>query len=291
MRMEVLFMPVGNIQGNRSADTIEAWRESMVRSDGYSESTVRTYLSTLRYFVASCGNPLSAETKTITGFLSRENGRAGTTIQLYRSALRSFYKFAVRSGATEKNPVLDVDIGRRRNVARTLPRIPTPSVYEDFEQVIENDMYRCAFGMMRFAGLRLSEVVGVFRDDVAVDDSGYSWIRVRSGKGGSSRDALVSDQGFSKFLEKRSEYSETKKLVPVSTHAVRATCGRIIERNGLTGMGIHPHAFRHLYATELWDKGVPLEVIQVLLGHKRIETTLVYTRVRPKRAIDFLMRQ
>ena len=269
--------------------TLESWSGAMSYAERYTDSTIRTYSSIIRNFEAACPSGLEkANSGDIEKFLSKENKRSKSTTQLYRSALSSFYEFLKKTGSVHENPVRNADIARWKNRQRTLPKLISQSVYEEFEHAISEDRYRCAFGMMRYAGLRVSEVASIEKKDFSPDESGYAWIRVREGKGGVWRDALVTDRGFVQFLAKYIEYCETERLISVLPETIRMTCYRIARRAGLENFGIHPHIFRHLYATELWNRNVPLELIQTLLGHKSIETTLIYTQIQPKKAIGYL---
>ncbi|WP_409293209.1 tyrosine-type recombinase/integrase [Peribacillus sp. SCS-37] len=72
----------------------------------------------------------------------------------------------------------------------------------------------------------------------------------------------------------------------ISTAQIRYIIKRISKR-AVFNINIHPHQFRHSYATHLLNNGAPLEVIQNLLGHEKSETTRVYAHLSGKIRRDF----
>jgi len=145
--------------------------------------------------------------------------------------------------------------------------------------------YKAAFSVAYGAGLRVSEVAHLKVSDI---DSKRMLLRIEQGKGKKDRHAMLSPR----LLELLRDYWWVAKprtwlfpgkdpLLPITTRQLhRVVCGTA------EAIGIHkrvtPHVLRHSFATHLLDQGVDIRVIQVLLGHAKLETTAIYTTVALK---------
>lgn len=141
------------------------------------------------------------------------------------------------------------------------------------------------------AGLRVSEVAHLKVDDI---DSQRMLIRVENGKGGRDRNAMLSPQ----LLELlRIWWREGKRrgvmfphgwlfpgrsyTDPISARQLHRAVQEAAEVAGIKRR-ISPHTLRHSFATHLLEQDVDIRVIQVLLGHAKIDTTAIYTKVSTK---------
>jgi len=132
-------------------------------------------------------------------------------------------------------------------------------------------------------GIRVSELVGIDLEDIDLRDG---WLRVR-GKGNKERQVPVAGRAVAaveRYLEQRSARPEERALflnsrgARLSDRQVR----RLVKLYALMVTGdstVHPHSFRHAYATHLLADGADLRAIQELLGHARLSTTQKYTQV------------
>ena len=163
-------------------------------------------------------------------------------------------------------------------MARKLPRFLTPKEVKEMFRVSrieprDNLLLKCLF----YLGLRNSEVMNLRIEDV---DLINKTVKVVQAKGKKDRYVPIPTQEligqFGKWIRNETEgrvfyISERHIRRLVKAYAVMARVRNPGE--------VHPHTLRHSYATHLQNSGVPLNVIQQILGHERIETTTVYVHL------------
>ncbi len=142
---------------------------------------------------------------------------------------------------------------------------------------------RAIFELLYGCGVRVMELAGLDLDDL---DRAEGWIRVR-GKGRKERQIPLPG----KAAEALERYLEERPASPRERALFLNHWGRRITTRGLhrivkiyatalgSDPGLHPHSFRHAYATHLLADGADLRAIQELLGHARLSTTQKYTQV------------
>src|SRR6267154_451553 len=148
--------------------------------------------------------------------------------------------------------------------------------------------YKAAFATAYGAGLRASEVVALKVGDV---DSERMLLRVERGKGGKDRHAMLSPQ-LLKLLRVWWREGRRHSLLlpggwlfpgrnPVEPLSARQLCRAVHAAAQAAGIKKHvsPHTLRHSFATHLLEQGVDIRVIQTLMGHAKLDTTALYTRV------------
>ncbi|MBI1787142.1 MAG: tyrosine-type recombinase/integrase [Acidobacteria bacterium] len=204
------------------------------------------------------------------------------------SALRAFFRFLVREGRLPANPARLV---RMPKAPKTLPVVMTAEQANALvDQVAVNKLERpypsrdlAIFELLYGCGVRIGELVGIDLEDL---DRGERWIRVR-GKGRKERQVPYG----SKAAEALERYLAERIAQPGEAALfVNHRGGRLSDR-GARGIvklyavclagdpSVHPHSFRHAYATHLLADGADLRSIQELLGHARLSTTQKYTQV------------
>jgi len=134
------------------------------------------------------------------------------------------------------------------------------------------------------AGLRISEAVALKVSDI---DESRRLIRVEQGKGQKDRYAMLSERLRMVLHRYRVAFSPKHYLFPswkedrhMSTTSLQLACREAAARSGLRKK-VTVHGLRHAFATHLLESGTELRIIQVLLGHSRIDTTTRYTAVSP----------
>jgi integrase/recombinase XerD len=245
-------------------------------------STQRGYIGAVRSCSRFCGrHPARLTFEDVRRYQLHliERGLAPGSVNSAMVALRFFFRVTLgRPEALDYIPM-----------AREPQRLPVVMTPEEVASVLEaaTDLkWRTALSVAYGAGLRAAEVVGLKVSDI---DSQRMRIRVQQGKGRRDRDALLSPQ-LLKTL--RNWWKEARPPVwlfpnqhtpfsPVTPRSLNRAFHDAVRRTGIT-KPVCLHTLRHCFATHLLEQGVDVRVIQVLLGHKKLETTAVYTHVAAK---------
>jgi integrase/recombinase XerC len=218
-------------------------------------------------------------------------GWARATCRRRLIQLNRFGKWLVKRGHLKENPLAEIEIPRRE---KHLPKILPWSVAEQVVAGESRARNRAILAVLVYAGLRRGE--GVRLNVGSLQREGDVALRVR-GKGNKERVIGVPRQ----LVEALDAYLVTRPGVQPDEPMFLAKGGRRITARVVTKavaragrrlkVHLHPHLFRHTYATRLHELGVDLRVIQGLLGHESVATTEIYTRVsavRQRQAIQAL---
>jgi len=227
-------------------------------------------------------------------FLS-EKQYSKTTIARKLATLRSFYKFLVRRGQLNSNPV---DVIRTPKQEKKLPKFLE---YEEVKRLLETPPVdnwlgardKAILETLYSTGVRVSELVALNMDDI---DFLGEVVHVR-GKGKKERIAPISSsalqviQHYMEFRSKRAESDgnfDSKVLFVnkhgkrLSTRSVRRKMDKYLKMAGLDP-SISPHTLRHSFATHMLNNGADLRSVQELLGHQSLSTTQVYTHLTSRK--------
>lgn len=254
------------------------------RVEGCSEKTLKYYLNTIQKMLDAIGKDIKQiETEDLRKYLTeyQTGGKLSrVTVDNVRRILSSFFAWLEDEDYILKSPV------RRIHKVRTVSAIK--ETYTDEQMEIMRD--HCTelrdlamIDMLASTGMRVGEMVLLNRSDVNFNDREC----VVFGKGDKERivyfDARTKIHLLN-YLEKRSD-SDPALFVSLRAPFRRLTIGAIETRLRKFGrqLGIpkvHPHKFRRTLATMAIDKGMPIEQLQRLLGHSKIDTTLQYAMVK-----------
>jgi integrase/recombinase XerC len=262
---------------------------------GASKHTLRNYGSDLEQFATYFEPPgeKAPAVETIDLPLMREwlawlydEGLSVISIRRKIAAVRAMYKFLLRETIVQNNPA------SRLRTPKTKQRLPdvmsaekTNNLLDGAEQFSkERDM--AFLELLYGCGIRVSELVGINLEDI---DLREGWLRVR-GKGNKEREVPVPERAagaVEQYLAVRSAHPSERALF-VNSRGGRLgdrQVRRLVKQYALLVAGdstVHPHSFRHAYATHLLSDGADLRAIQELLGHARLSTTQKYTQVSLK---------
>jgi integrase/recombinase XerD len=250
---------------------------------GFCAKTQHDYLRIVSRFAVFLGrSPGSAAPEDVRRFQveQREAGMAAPGMNSHVAALRFFFT------TTLDRP----DLSRRLvrvSYPRRLPMVLSPDEVARLLAATTCLKHRAALSVAYGAGLRVAEVAALKVADI---DSRRMLIRVERGKGGRDRNAMLSpdllallrtwwkeghQQGVMSAGWLFPGQSGTK---PISTRQL----SRVVEdaaKAAEISKHVSPHTLRHSFATHLLEDGVDIRVIQVLLGHAKLENTALYTKV------------
>jgi integrase/recombinase XerC len=213
-------------------------------------------------------------------------GLSPRSIQRRLSAARTFYEFLLREGHCTRNPALDVRAPKpkkRLPVTLDADQMGRLLAFRVDDSLSARD--KAIMELFYSSGLRLSELVSLELTAVDLQDR---TVRVL-GKGSKTRIVPIGRFAIAALKKWRQERaglvkSEVQALFvgrsgrPLSVRAVQLRVGAWGRRMGL-GVHVHPHMFRHSFATHLLESSGDLRGVQELLGHANIGTTQVYTHL------------
>jgi integrase/recombinase XerD len=190
-------------------------------------------------------------------------------------ALRFFFNITLR------RPDLSQHLATVRE-PRKIPVVLSPEEVVRFLEAAPGLKYKAAFSVAYGAGLRVSEVATLKVSDI---DSKRMMLRVEQGKGRKDRYAMLSPQ----LLELLRDWYRVARpqawlfpgqnpVNPMTTRQLTRACHTAAEMAEIKKR-VTPHTLRHSFATHLLEQNIDIRVIQVLLGHAKLDTTALYTRV------------
>lgn len=166
----------------------------------------------------------------------------------------------------------------------TLPVVLSCEELMQFFDYVPGLKYRAALMTCYGTGLRVSEVAALKVADI---DSSRMLIRVEQGKGGKDRYVPLSPRLLEVLRRYCRAFHPREYLFPswlgsrhLSVASLQDACREAAKRAGLQKK-LTPHTLRHCFATHLLENGTDIRIIQVLLGHSRIDTTARYASVSP----------
>ena len=253
------------------------------RLRGRRPKTLEAYQQFLERFVRSVGKPVDEITvRDIRMFLMAEEARGNkrNTIGTKVVKLRSFFKWLEREEYIERNPMVKIDPPAED---KSPPKYLTHEEIERLRDACRRPMERLLLEVLYSSGLRVSEAVALDWDDVNLDGK---YLLVRDGKGGKARQAPLSTRAVMLLRQYREQRKDGNPWVlqsqfrrRMSKESIERTMRVLGERAGLRER-LTPHRLRHSLATHLLAAGVPIDVVQNILGHESIKTTTVYARTQ-----------
>jgi integrase/recombinase XerD len=281
----------------------ERYLDHLAVERGLSEHTLSAYRRDLRRYVAFLTRrdmlePGEVEEATVRSFVASLSASThgpddapyrATSVARTLSAVRSFHRFLLREGVTDRDPAVGVPQPR---LPRSLPR---PLPVEDVRRLLEAPdegspaglRDRAILELLYGSGLRISELTGLDVDDLDLEEGS---VRVL-GKGGKEREVPLGSFGrdaVGAYLTRG-----RPALASVATRGAvflnarggrlsRQSCARLLNSYvRLAGIErrVTLHTLRHSFATHLLEGGADVRVVQELLGHASVATTQIYTLV------------
>jgi integrase/recombinase XerD len=246
----------------------------------YAANTVKAYVRIIeeftRYFHRSPDQLGPPHLRQYQAHLFTDRKLEPGTVQQHVAALRFFYVKTLK-----RRYLLDEIPHPKR--PRKLPVILSPEEVAQLIEAARNLFHRTMLMTLYSTGVRRAELCRLQVSDI---DSKRMMVHIRGGKGGHDRDVPLS----ATLLETLRVYWRWMKPktylfpgtvknwradVPVTTKVPWGACREAAKRAGITKR-LAPHTLRHCFATHLLEGGADLRTIQLLLGHRKLEHTLIY---------------
>lgn len=253
----------------------------------FSPATQRNYLRDVGRFAKFLGrSPDTASADEVRRFqlAQRDSETPVPTMNSIVSALRFFFTITVDRPELARKLV-------RAKQPRHLPVVLSQDEVARLLDATTCLKHRAALSVAYGAGLRVTEVAALKVSDI---DSERMLLRVERGKGGQYRNAMLSPDllavlrawwqaGHQQGVMHKTGwlFPGEQATKPISTRQLHRV---VVEAAKAAGLSKHagPHTLRHSFATHLLEDGVDIRVIQVLLGHSKLENTALYTKVAIK---------
>ena len=276
----------GEGKGAHSCRTTDEYIElflSAKRLEGCSERSLRYYSSTLLKFsavvVKSAHDMTSDDIRDYLADYSK-NGRVGrVTVDNVRRVISSFFSWLEEEDYIYKSPVRKI---KKIRSPRVLKSVYSDETLEALRDSCEEMRDLAIVDLLSSTGIRVGELVRLDRGDIDFDAREC----VVYGKGDKERRVYFDARAKMHLLSYLGCRSDDSPALFVSLHkpfrrlgisGVEARLRKLGDGAGL--QRVHPHKFRRTLATKAIDKGMPIDQVQVLLGHSKIDTTLCYAMV------------
>jgi len=270
------------IEKGLSLNTLEAYSRDLNR---YSEFMENRGITNIREIT-------SDDVISYLGSL-RKNGLTANSVNRGLAAVRGFYKYLLRENVMDENPVANIEL------AKIWMRLPDTLSKDEMNLLLEQPEAKTLLGIRDRAMLELMYATGIRVSElISLTVNSINWqvgYLVVVGKGSKERIVPVGKSAIDYMTQYVNE-GRVKLLKGKRTNFF------FVNRsgNGLTRQGfwkiikkyatksglhkkVHPHTFRHSFATHLLEGGADLRSVQVMLGHSDISTTQIYTHVTRER--------
>ncbi|SES32253.1 Site-specific recombinase XerD [Butyrivibrio fibrisolvens] len=253
------------------------------RIEGRSEKTLKYYKSTIRDMLVCLGNDVkrisTAELRQYLSDYQTKNDISKTTLDNIRRILSSFFSWLEDEDYIIKSPVRRI---HKVKTGNTVKDTYTDEELEQMRDACNNPRDLALIDLLSSTGMRVGELVRLNIDDIDFNNREC----VVLGKGDKERKVYFDARTkihLQKYIDSRTDNNKALFVSLLKPHERLEISGVEIR---LRKMGselnlrkVHPHKFRRTLATMAIDKGMPIEQVQHLLGHRSIDTTLQYAMV------------
>lgn len=282
-KYEVSAVKIGTVNEGQSNEKLLQMFIAAKRIEGRTKSTILYYESTIRHLLKDKqGNLLNYTAEDIRDYLSnfqQKRQSSSVTINNIRRIFSSFFSWLEQEDYIIKSPM------RRIHKVKTGTQVKSTISDEDMENLRDHCNNKRDLAMIDFlasTGIRVGELVRLNRTDINFNEREC----IVSGKGNKQRIVYFNARAKTHLLNYLGERIDKNPALFVSLHqpTVRLKISGVETRLRKLGretgvMHVHPHKFRRTLATAAIDRGMPVEQVQRLLGHVKIDTTMQYAMV------------
>ena len=256
---------------------------SAKRVEGCSEKTLEYYSSTIEKMLTALGKWVKdITTDDLRGYLAKyqqDNGSSKVTIDNNRRIFSSFFSWLEDEDYIVKSPVRRIHKVKTAKVIKEAFPDENLEVLRDTCDTIRN---LALVDILTSTGIRVGELVLLNREDMNFNERSC----IVLGKGESEREVYFDARTklhLSEYLNERTDDDPALFVSSKSPHGRLTISGveKVLRELGKEAeiAKVHPHRFRRTLATTAIDKGMPIEQVQKLLGHVKIDTTMNYAMV------------
>lgn len=202
---------------------------------------------------------------------------SAASVRRFVYAVRSLFGYLVRLEIVRRNPAEDVPLPQKE---QTVPNFFSEAHVEALEAACRDDLETVIVGLLRFCGLRRSELLSLNVDDISAS---FESLKV-DGKGRKERRIPVHHElqdVLRRYIDALPDDDEEALIRNTVGKRMSETSfyrlfNRLMERAGLGDTDLTPHSLRHHFGTALAQAGVDVATIAELMGHSNIQTTSIY---------------
>jgi len=279
---------------------IDSFLEHLKVVKNYSTHTLRAYAGDLVDFFGFLESENIQDIKRVNHlnvrkYLSvlKNNDLSKSSILRRVSSIRSFFKFLIKNGFLENNPLALIRTPRRE---KKLPTFLNIQEVEALVNVPDDSTFlgardKAIFETLYSTGMRVSELTGLNVGDADL----FSETLKAKGKGKKERMLPLGSyatKALKKYLDLRKTLPANKSKATalflnkfgrrITTRSVARMLDKYIKTLGFSSK-VSPHTLRHSFATHLLDQGADLRSVQEMLGHSSLSTTQIYTHITTER--------
>jgi integrase/recombinase XerD len=284
-------------------DLIDEYMNYLLIEKGYSPHTIEAYGHDLGDFIVQIrAGGLSrfqeVVPEAVLSYLAeqRARGLCSKSVNRKLAALRGFYKYLIREGRVEQDPLANIEMAKAwMHLPDVLSREEMDRLLAQPDLIGESALRDKAMLELLYAtGVRVSELIGLTMNAINWQ-VGYLLVM---GKGGKERIVPVGRCAY-KCLQQYVESARGRALKHRQNDVVflnkygngfsRQGFWKVVKKYAeMAGLKkkVHPHTFRHSFATHLMEGGADIRSVQIMLGHADISTTQIYTHVTRERLKD-----
>lgn len=287
-------------------ESLNLYLDYLLKQKMYSLNTIESYKRDILEFMKFLDKEdvylFNCDVNTIRLYLNEERKKGNSKSSLRRKivSMKRYYDFLLKKQIIHMNPFLNISSPKKDKV------LPHVLYEEEIDKLFEKNKQRtdkfasrdqAIIELLYATGLRVSELISLKLMDVQLKNR---IIRV-IGKGNKERivpfsfSAQKALEDYIKNLRMELCFLKTSKHNnyvflnakgnPLTSRGVEYILAEIEKKLNL-GLSLHPHKFRHSFATAMLDKGADLRIIQEILGHESLSTTQIYTHISSQKKVD-----
>ena len=271
-------------------DHLENYLRYKVRSH-HKTRTMNSSFGSIIHFLSFYGDLGKREIKEVErsdleAFIEHEQDR-GMHISTVKTRLACIVAFLHYLIEQDRIPNTSVRKRIRVKLPETLPRAMNPQDVKKLLSFIDHTRDRALFLLLLRTGIRIGEALALTMNDIDLSDRK---VHVFQGEKNDMGRVVYMSNDAVFCLKRWFKWRDPEKVLvfygkgdaPLSYSTARIHFAKYVEEAGLAGKGYTVHCLRHIFASELLNAGMRLEVLQQLMGHQDIEMTRRYARLTDK---------